>query len=455
MRNLFVPSLLALTLAACLADGEPDTNQEASALEGEPEALLVNATYDPVLKAPRCATSSSICDTGDLVNGRGVVGPEPNAPNTINNSCSDGGLGQYHFDESIDRIRVFTLEGTPMAPGATVQIEVTAFVYSGFTSDHLDLFYAADANNPVWTYLTTIAPPGSGTRVLSTTYTLPQGSLQAVRANFRYLGSPSACSPGGYDDRDDLIFSVEAAPTASFTSSCDIFFDCAFADTSTDPDGNIASWSWSFGDGETSTEQSPAHTYAAPGTYTVSLTVTDGSGLSSTASQEITLIDPGVPPIASMSYDCVDISCSYSDASTDADGNIVSWSWDFGDGTSSTAQNPGTHHYQVAGTYIVTLTVTDAVGFSAIAEEWVTVVAPNIGLGANGFMISGKRFVNLTWSGATAATVDVYQDGVLVGTTANDGAHRVQVNGTSTADYNFWICHAGTFACSNVATATI
>src|SRR5688572_4173930 len=138
MKNLFVLSLLGLTLGACAADGELDSNQVASALEGEAEAELVAATYDPVLRAPKCATPSPVCDTVNLVNGRGPVGPEANAPNTINNSCTDGTAGQYHFDESLDRIRVLTLDGTPMAPGKTVRIEVTAFVYVGFSSDKLD-----------------------------------------------------------------------------------------------------------------------------------------------------------------------------------------------------------------------------------------------------------------------------------------------------------------------------
>jgi PKD repeat protein len=454
MKKLLVPSLLGLTLAACAVDGEPDTDQAASALEGEAEAQLVGATYDSVLRAPRCAAPSSLCDTGTLVNGRGTRGPEANAPNTINNSCADGTSGLFHSDESLDRLRVFTLDGTPMAPGKTVQIEATVWAYSSFTSDKLDLYHAADATNPVWTYLTTLTPAGSGPRLLSTTFTLPPGQVQAVRGNFRYLGSPSSCSFGGYDDRDDLIFAVEAAPTASFSYACNVFFECEFTDTSTDPSNDIASWSWSFGDGSTSTDQHPAYAYSAPGTYTVSLTVTDGGGLTSTTSQQVTIIDPGVPPIASYSFSCVDISCAFTDTSTDADGNLTGWLWDFGDGTTSSAQNPGTHHYQVAGTYIVTLTVTDAIGFSAVAEQSVTVLAPSISLTANGFLFGGNKYVNLAWSGATATTVDVYRNGVLVTTTANDGAHRVQVSGPSTT-YSFRVCHAGTFACSAVATATL
>ena len=81
---------------------------------------------------------------------------------------------------------------------------------SGPTSDHLDLYYAANANSPVWTFITTINPTASqgGAQTFSATYTLPTGTLQAVRARFRYTGSAASCGAGAYDDHDDLIFAV-------------------------------------------------------------------------------------------------------------------------------------------------------------------------------------------------------------------------------------------------------
>src|SRR5262249_803819 len=71
-----------------------------------------NAVYDPILKAPKCATVGSDCDTGTLLlNGRDTLlgGTEPHQPNTIANACPDGTLGTYHDDESIDRLRVSTV----------------------------------------------------------------------------------------------------------------------------------------------------------------------------------------------------------------------------------------------------------------------------------------------------------------------------------------------------------
>ncbi len=70
-------------------------------------------------------------------------------------------------------------------------------------------------------------------------------------------------------------------PHADFDAHCD-HQTCAFVDKSKDDDGTIVSRQWSFGDGTSSTEQNPLHTYATPGKYTVLLTVTDDDGASTT-----------------------------------------------------------------------------------------------------------------------------------------------------------------------------
>lgn len=166
------------------------------------------ATYDVALKAPKCATVNSVCDSGTLLNGRGNLGPEPNRPNTINSSCADGASGTYHSDESNDRIRVSTVDGTPFAPGKTVKIDATVWAYTTPSADKLDLYYAANANSPSWVFLGTLTPTASRAQTLSKTYTLPAGTLQAVRARFRYNGTAGPCGTGSYDDHDDLIFAV-------------------------------------------------------------------------------------------------------------------------------------------------------------------------------------------------------------------------------------------------------
>ncbi|HYH96700.1 M20/M25/M40 family metallo-hydrolase [Hyalangium sp.] len=171
--------------------------------------VSTTAVYDATLRAPKCASVNSVCDSGpSLLNGRANLGPEVNKPNTLGGTCADGTSGVYHSDESNDRIRVLTTDGTAFRTGKTVRIEATVWAYSSYTSDKLDLYYAANANSPSWVFLGTLTPTKSGTQTLSATYTLPAGALQAVRANFRYGGSAGTCASGSYTDHDDLIFAV-------------------------------------------------------------------------------------------------------------------------------------------------------------------------------------------------------------------------------------------------------
>lgn len=83
---------------------------------------------------------------------------------------------------------------------------------------------------------------------------------------------------------------LNSPPTAAFTYN-DNGLTVDFTDQSTDPDGTIVSWSWNFGDGNTSTSQNPTHTYAADGTYPVTLTVTDNLGATDNTSQNVTVAD--------------------------------------------------------------------------------------------------------------------------------------------------------------------
>jgi hypothetical protein len=176
-----------------------------------------NSVFDPMLKAPRCSAVGSFCDSGGLIDGRASItgGPESNTPNTLSGSCSDGPSGSYHSDESIDQLRISTVDGSNLAPGKSVRIDATVWAYN--TSDHLELYLTTDATaaTPVWTLLTpsSLIAPGSGATLLSFTTTLPAAtasSVWAIRANYQYSGTPAICSFGTYDDHDDVIFAVAA-----------------------------------------------------------------------------------------------------------------------------------------------------------------------------------------------------------------------------------------------------
>jgi hypothetical protein len=173
-----------------------------------PSESLTKATYDALLKAPGCASASASCDSAHLLNGRGHLGPESNAPNTLGSTCPDGATGTYHSDPSLDRLRVFTLDGTPLAAGKLVRLEATVWALGG--SSRLDLYASVDASTPSWSHVATLTPSGGGQETLFTFYTLPSGSMQAVRGVLRYYqSSAGSCVRGDYNDHDDLFFAVQ------------------------------------------------------------------------------------------------------------------------------------------------------------------------------------------------------------------------------------------------------
>ncbi len=128
--------------------------------------------------------------------------------------------------------------------------------------------------------------------------------------------------------------------------------------------GNPTSWSWDFGNGNTSTLQNPTASYFTPGTYTVQLTVTNANGSNTlTRAQYITVYEnPVVNFSANNTSGCFPLRVQFTDLSTAGAGNInVSWNWDFGNGSTSSLQNPFVT-YTTAGLFTVTLRVTNDKG---------------------------------------------------------------------------------------------
>ena len=148
---------------------------------------------------------------------------------------------------------------------------------------------------------------------------------------------------------------------------------CDFTDTSTDSQGSVVAWSWDFGDGTTSTAQNPSRTYAAAGTYTVTLTATDDVGATDTFGRDVTVPSTNQGPTAAFTSSCTDLACTFTDTSADGDGTVVAWSWDFGDGATSVAQNPS-HTYPGPGSYTVTLMASDDDGASDTFASDLTVI---------------------------------------------------------------------------------
>ncbi|MEM2998506.1 MAG: PKD domain-containing protein [Thermoproteota archaeon] len=169
-------------------------------------------------------------------------------------------------------------------------------------------------------------------------------------------------------------------PIASFTylPSIPTIRDVVnFYDASNDPDGSIVSWYWDFGDGNTSTDRNPMHKYLDKGAYTVRLVVTDNAGGEDSTTEIIRIVNlaPTADFTHSPSEPIEGQDIQFTDKSSDPEGRLASWIWDFGDGYKSTSQNP-THRYTKAGTYTVTLTVADDEGVSSTKYIHITILAP-------------------------------------------------------------------------------
>lgn len=126
-----------------------------------------------------------------------------------------------------------------------------------------------------------------------------------------------------------------------------------FADASS---GNITDWQWNFGDGGIDNVQNPSHTYTCPGTYTVSLVITDATGCSTQYQNSVTVSGALVSP--SFTTSAAGNVISFTNTSS---GTPTSYLWDFGDGSTGIAQSP-VQTYTCSGSYIVTLTITDING---------------------------------------------------------------------------------------------
>jgi PKD repeat protein len=195
-----------------------------------------------------------------------------------------------------------------------------------------------------------------------------------------YTVTLTATDNGGATNAASAHVTVNApppnkAPQAEFEVHC-TGLTCTFTDKSKDADGNIASWHWDFDDGQSSSDQNPSHSYGTAGAYHVTLTVTDNDGASNSKTHDANpTAPPNQPPAAEFTWSCTGLACTFTDGSSDSDGTIASWSWEFGDGTSSTSQNPS-HSYAAGGTYHANLTVTDNAGAGQSVQHDVTVIPP-------------------------------------------------------------------------------
>ena len=195
---------------------------------------------------------------------------------------------------------------------------------------------------------------------------------------------------------------------------------------------------------------------APPGHYMLFLV--NASGVPSEArivkvGEDAGLPPDNAPPSASFLFGCRLFDCSFTDRSSDPDGNITGWAWDFGDGSTASSRDPD-HTYTDPGTYTVQLTVQDGGAATGSFSRDVTVPGPEfpVGLTASSHADATKQYVTLEWSGASGASVYIYRNGNVLVSTANDGRHNITRTSTNPVTWVFKVCEAASTICSNEVT---
>jgi PKD repeat protein len=205
---------------------------------------------------------------------------------------------------------------------------------------------------------------------------------------------------GFYQDTSSLAIVAGGVPATDFVAdktTVGINTPVHFTDTTR---YSPISWSWDFGDGATATDQNPTHAYTAKGIYTVTLTATNNNGKDT--ERKVNYIAVGVVPVA----DFITAIPSYQQGTRvqyvrfidTSIGNPTSWYWDFGDGQSSSEQNPPLHFYYKDGSYTVSLTAKNIFGQDTeVKSNLITVrEGPRVDFTADKTRVSANQYIHFT-----------------------------------------------------------
>jgi methanogen extracellular protein (TIGR04279 family) len=239
-----------------------------------------------------------------------------------------------------------------------------------FGSSNIAIGFSNPTTNPTGSVTIT-----TGSGMPTGTYVLLMGvweqggnKLVGVKTSTIILNSPPAPPP-----TNSAPVAVISGPATTVEGDSVTFSGAGSYDT----DGTIIGYFWNFGDGSTGVGASASHTYTTPGTYTVTLRVTDNNSAEGTATSTIVVNANHAPTCTiSTSDGKINEAISFSGAGMDIDGTIASYSWNFGDGSSGSGASTA-HTYTVEGTYTVTLTVTDNKGKTGTATASVRVYPPS------------------------------------------------------------------------------
>jgi PKD repeat protein len=232
-------------------------------------------------------------------------------------------------------------------------------------------------------------------------HSLMEDSMRSIRMLAALvLGSACGGDNGPGPDENDPPVAIFTAP------SCTVAAPCAFTADPSNDDNAVTGWKWDFnGDGtDEFTTKDASFTFQTQGSVPVRLIVSDAEGLADTVINNVNVAAAAnTLPTAGFTYSCTATNCTFTNTSTDTDGTIASYAWDFGDPTSgaantSTAEDP-THTFSSAATYTVTLTVTDNAGGTDVETQTLPVTQDLVCTG-------GDCTIVLTSASAVTISVD-------------------------------------------------
>ena len=324
-----------------------------------------NGDYSPFFNGTSCATPY-VAGVAALVKSQNPTWtPAQIRDQLVNNAIdvvnveSGSGWDRYSGYGMVDA-EAAVGGGGPIPPVA----EFSGSPVSGIEPLTVD-FVDASTNTPTsWSW--TFGDGGTSTQQ-NPSYTYNVAGTYNVSLNVSNAAGSDGITKNNYITVDPCVL-----PTAAFVgapTSGNAPLTVAFTNQST----GGTSWAWTFGDGGTSTQENPTHQYTVEGTYTVVLTATNSCGDDIATMTDYITVNPCVAPVAAFSgtptTGYATLVVDFTDESTGA----TSWSWTFGDGGTSTQQNPS-YSYTAAGTYTVSLTATNSCGSDAVTmTDYITV----------------------------------------------------------------------------------
>ncbi|NWF69667.1 MAG: PKD domain-containing protein, partial [Chloroflexi bacterium] len=385
-------------------------------------------------------------------------GPDPNPGNlwflasgVVQAPVQNGLLGIWNTSSTQDgvyqvRLRVFLRDGTDLStivnnirvqnraatpipsPTSSVPRPIAAFTQDLTTGNAPLVVQFTNLSSGQISAYTWDFGDGSGSTEFSPLHTFRNPGIYNVIL--------TATGPGGSSNVSrQIVVNSATAPVAAFTAnrlSGPSPLSVQFTDQST---GSITTYEWIFGDGNTSNQRNPTNTFTAVGTYNVILRVT-GPGGSSNVTRQITVENPQVPaPDAAFAVDLstgqTPLTVRFANQST---GQIVSQTWDFGDGTTPSTEVSPVHTYTSAGTFTVTLRVIGPGGQDTATTTITTTAPPNAPVAAfTANPTSGDFPLNVTFTNtSTDATSYSWTFGDGGTSTSANPTHNYTAAGTYT-----------------------